>query len=100
MSYIYIRCEGQIAIRRRGKGDIWQGLYEPWLADEVPVGAVLLRQEVKHVLTHRILLADFWLWEPESRPALPQEYIWIDEADFDNYAKPRLVELLVDVVRK
>lgn len=100
MSYIYIRCEGQIAIRRRGKGDIWQGLYEPWLADEVPEGAVLLRQEVKHVLTHRILLADFWLWEPESRPALPQEYIWIDEADFDNYAKPRLVELLVDAVRK
>ena len=98
LSYIYIRYEGQIAIRRRGEGDIWQGLYEPWLADEVPTGAVLLRQGVKHVLTHRILLADFWLWEPEVRPQMPSDYIWIDEAEFDNYAKPRLVELLVDAV--
>ena len=100
LSYIYIRCSGQIAIRRRGEGDIWQGLYEPWLADEVPADAVLLRQNVKHVLTHRILLADFWLWEPDERPPLPPDYIWIDEADFDNYAKPRLVELLVDAVRR
>lgn len=26
-SYIYIRCKGKTAIRRRGKGDIWQGLW-------------------------------------------------------------------------
>ena len=100
LSYIYIRYEGQITIHRRGEGDIWQGLYEPWIADEVPADAVLLRQNVKHVLTHRILLADFWLWEPEARPQMPADYIWIDEAEFDIYAKPRLVELLVDAVRK
>ena len=100
LTYIYIRYKGLTAIRRRGEGDIWQGLYEPWLADEVPPGAVLLRRNVKHVLTHRILLADFWLWEPEECPPLPPGYIWIEEADFDNYAKPRLVELLVDAVRK
>ena len=28
-SYIYVRCNGYTAIRRRGAGDIWQGLYEP-----------------------------------------------------------------------
>ena len=96
--YMYIRYKGQTAIHRRGAGDIWQGLYEPWQPDAVPCGAVLLRQNVKHVLTHRVLYADFYLWEPEERPSLPPDYIWIPEADIDNYALPRLIEILLDSV--
>ena len=29
--YIYIRCQGETAIHRRGERDIWQGLWEPVL---------------------------------------------------------------------
>ncbi len=94
--YIYIRYKGETAIRRRPAGDIWQGLYEPWLVDEVPEGAVLLHQHVKHVLTHRVLYADFWLWEPAKRPQLPAEYVWIAESDIDQYAVPRLIEILLN----
>ena len=94
--YIYIRYKGQTAIHRRGPGDIWQGLYEPWLTDEIPCGAVLLRQNVKHVLTHRILYADFALLEVSEKPSLPADYIWIPEADIVNYALPRLIEILLD----
>ena len=94
--YIYIRYKGQTAIHRRGPGDIWQGLWEPWLTDEVPCGAVLLRQNVKHVLTHRILYADFYLLEVSEKPSLPADYIWIPEAEIDNYALPRLIEILLD----
>ena len=90
--YIYIRYNGQTAIHRRGPGDIWQGLYEPWLVDTVPAGAVLIKQNVKHVLTHRILLADFYLLEVSEKPSLPPDYIWIPEADLDSYAVPRLIE--------
>lgn len=93
--YIYVRCKGEVAIHRRGAGDIWQGLWEPWLVDEVPDGAVLLRQNVKHVLTHRILYADFYLLEIGEKPELPSDYIWIPEADLDNYAVPRLIENLL-----
>ena len=100
LTYIYIRCQGQTAIRRRPAGDIWQGLYEPWLTDNVPSGAVLLRQNQKHVLTHRIIYADFWLWETDEKPSLPDEYIWIDEADIERYALPRLVELLLNEIQK
>ncbi len=100
LTYIYIRCQGQTAIRRRPAGDIWQGLYEPWLTDSVPSGAVLLRQNQKHVLTHRIIYADFWLWETDEKPSLPDEYIWIDEADIERYALPRLVELLLNEIQK
>ena len=96
--YIYVRCQGETAIHRRGAGDIWQGLWEPWLVDSVPVGAKLIKQGVKHVLTHRVLFADFYLWEVEERPLLPADYIWIKESELDEYAKPRLIEKLFSAI--
>ncbi len=96
LTYIYIRCNGYTALHRRPAGDIWQGLYEPWLTDQVPQGAVLQRQRVKHVLTHRILYADFWLWETEERPQLPDDYFWIKEEEVGNYGVPRLIEILLE----
>ena len=99
LSYIYIRCNGYTAIHRRPAGDIWQGLYEPWLVEKVQCDAVLLRRNVKHVLTHRILYADFWLWETNERPTLPDDYFWIREEEIENYGVPRLVELLLETIK-
>ena len=96
LTYIYVRVDGTVAIHRRGPGDIWQGLWEPWLTDEVPEGARLMVKGLKHQLTHRTLFADFWLWEPAVRPSLPDGYVWIEEAELDAYAKPRLLELLLE----
>ena len=96
LTYVHVRVDGQVAIHRRGPGDIWQGLWEPWLTDEVPAGASLVVQDFKHQLTHRTLLADFWLWEPSERPSLPDGYVWIEEAELDTYAKPRLFERLLE----
>ena len=98
LTYVYVRCNGQTALHRRPAGDIWQGLYEPWLTEQVLCGAVLLRQNVKHVLTHRILYADFWLWEVEERPQLPDDYFWIKEEEVGNYAVPRLIEILLETL--
>ncbi len=98
--YIYVRHQGMTAIHRRAAGDIWQGLYEPWLTEAVPSGAILLRQGVKHVLTHRILYADFYLWEPTEQPQLPDDYFWIPEADIDQYGVPRLIELLLEELNR
>ena len=103
--YLYIRYKGQTAIHRRGAGDIWQGLWEPWLVDDEHFSLLtshsslrLVKQGVKHVLTHRILYADFYLWEPDKRPSLPSDYIWIPESDIDNYALPRLIEILLELL--
>ena len=108
-SYIYLRCKGYTVLRRRGPGDIWQGLYEPLLMDpsihrgatppdSLGRGAVLLRRGVKHQLTHRTLICDFYLLETQHRPALSEEYFWIKETELDRYAKPRLVELLLEAI--
>ena len=115
LTYIYIRYNGQTAIRRRPAGDIWQGLYEPLLIEVrgemrevremlraagilLPLTSHLLplKRNVKHVLTHRVLYADFWLWETNEQPTLPEGYFWIDEVDIDRYAVPRLVEILLN----
>ena len=94
--YVYLRFRGRTAIRRRGPGDIWQGLYEPLVCDRPPEGARLLKKDVRHQLTHRTLLVDFYLWEPEREPSLEEGYRWIEEAELDRYAKPRLFELLLE----
>lgn len=100
ITYVYIRYAGETAIHRRPAGDIWQGLYEPFNTEIVPFGAFFLRQNVKHVLTHRIIYADFYLWEPAERPQLPDGYFWIKEEQLNEYGVPRLVELLLEEVNK
>lgn len=133
LTYIHIRCqeetsangeqaEPMIAIHRRGKGDIWQGLWEPYNASDskkTPIeyhediekmfhlptaslnyGITRIAKDVKHVLTHRILLADFYLLETDGRFPLPADYIWIKESEFDQYGIPRLIEILLEKLRK
>ena len=98
--YIYIRCQGETAIHRRGEGDIWQGLWEPVILEvrgkRLEVREMkLVAKDVKHVLTHQVLTADFYLWETDTKPELPEDYIWIKEEDIDNYGIPRLIDKLL-----
>jgi len=98
--YIYVRTQGYTAIHRRGAGDIWQGLWEPPLFEDqsLPQWPGHLRQlatGVKHVLTHRILMADFYVLDTDVRPSLPEDYIWVPETQLGDYAVPRLVEKLL-----
>lgn len=96
LQYVFVRCDGQMAVHRRGPGDIWQGLWEPFLVEE---GALpdwkgkwtLLDKGVRHVLTHRILWIDFYLLDAGVRPALPQDYVWIGQGSYGGYAKPQVV---------
>lgn len=109
-------------IHRRGKGDIWQGLYEPLLlefpapptAEELlqhPTLQPLLQQGatlqplvsgLTHQLTHRKLQADSYaLWGDFSKafaecPESLDEFIRIPWTERENYAFPRLVHLIID----
>ena len=105
-TYLYIEYEGKIAIHQRGAGDIWQGLWEFPQAEQLTSSedsawkneAQLLQKGVKHILTHQILLADIYLWQPTRRPQLPSKFIWIEKQDLENYALPRLIEILLKAV--
>ncbi len=105
MAFVWTRCLGMVALRRRGEGDIWQGLWEPPRYEGTPLPPLggrltMLRQGVRHVLTHRIIVADFYLLETDSHPLLPgDDYVWVNENDIGLYAVPRLVEKLLDLVK-
>lgn len=96
--------EPMVAIHRRGEGDIWQGLWEPYNVSDVKElppfvkNPILLAKDVKHVLTHRILLADFYLLETDCRPQLPDDYIWIRECEIEDYGVPRLIEIMLEKI--
>lgn len=104
MKYLVILCDNKIALHRRGAGDIWQALWEPLNLQDEPVSAALSRikqhqkewttlcKGMKHVLTHRILTADFMLWQPIEKPTLPPDYQWIDLQQLHLYALPRMIE--------
>ena len=104
---VYLRCKGYTAWLRRPAGSIWQGLWQPLLFEDdaqwqallssLPDGLMpqLFHGGVKHVLTHRVITADFYLLDTSSRISLPEGYQWIDEQDLDNHAMPRLFEIMV-----
>ncbi len=132
--YIYVRCEGKVLLHRRGNSDIWKGLYEPllleqkdasgggtsgevglpglleskaWLATDAHVpglSLVCLKKGVRHQLTHRLLLADFYLMECRSMADLPsglcpdESYFWADESERDSFATSRLTQELYKMV--
>lgn len=151
MGYIYIRCGGEIAIRKRPAGDIWQGLWEPLLYEDKVLSNVqtpetdkregtnhlenfpspqllayldrLLKGEqcaastvilpnshqrstlsptikgpytFRHVLTHRIIMAQFAIVETGVKPELPPDYIWVNEQELNKYAISRLFELFLE----
>ncbi len=100
LSYVYIRYQEKTAIRRRHAGELWQGLWDLPLMEDVPEQvrgkAILWRKGIKHVLTHRIVLADFYLLLSDKRPSLPDGYIWVREEQLDDYGKSRLIERLLD----
>lgn len=100
MDCFYVHCHGQIALHKRAAGDIWQGLWTVPEADHLSASlrqqATLLKSNVKHVLTHRVIHANFYRLECHERPTLPADFIWIDEADIDHYAIPRLMEMLLE----
>ncbi len=112
LTYVYIRCQGMTAIHRRPAGDIWQGLYEPLCVEDSnlsplsslpsPLSSLLspLKKNVKHVLTHRVIYADFYLLETDERPTLPDGYLWVREEDVADYGVPRLVEKLLEEIHK
>jgi len=116
--YLYMRTqtadETYIYLHKRAKGDIWQGLYEPYVLefDHSPSPSEVmhrvgfeegtwkcLQQGVKHILSHRILFADFYLISfIDKQPDLPADFIRIKESERDSYAVSRLVSLCYEKI--
>lgn len=114
-TYIYVKQGEYTWLRRREADDIWRGLYEPplletpcemtenelkksdfWRANFSKTSPRLLWGPVKHVLTHRVIHANFYGAELPlaARPA--PGFIRVRLADVNKYALPRLVQKFVE----
>lgn len=118
LHYMYIEVGGEVAVFRRESNDIWKGLYEPFLI-ETPAACApenLLNDEkvpsfirsdkavmtylcggVRHQLTHRTLICDFYKVELADRPDdFGRRVCWVKKEELSNYTFPRLVVMLFE----
>ena len=116
--YILFLCQGKVLLHRRGEGDIWQGLYEPFLCEVKPDEAAsaearlqslfpsihLVEQGRRHQLSHQLLISDFYQMDVEDKAqleeilsqSLPDSYLdkgyeWVPESTLGERATPRLL---------
>ena len=114
--YFYILYNGMTWLHRRAEGDIWQGLYEfPLVETEsaCDVDELLRREEVarifegcgrvhirkrtpelRHVLSHQVLLATGYLVEVDSEGGLSARYRPVAVGELDDFAAPVLLRKL------
>lgn len=122
LTYFIFQRNDCIFLHRRPQGGIWAELYEPLLIDcGRPMGNAeqletlnsyipsneemsirLVASGVKHILTHRKLIADCYLvsLSPECCPQLPQDFICIPLEEIERYPLPRLVQILLERTHK
>ncbi len=111
--YLDIRCKGKMLVRKRITDDIWKNLYEIPLIEtdeDFPFSQLMQTEDfqklfthykilnikefsetIKHILTHRIILARFTQVEVEDAGDGTNEYQLISVEERSKYAFPRLI---------
>lgn len=112
-NYLYITDGDNIWLQKRTNNDIWKNLYELPLIEtheQVDVEHIITNdyfkdftseikgdivmhfsKRINHVLTHRIIHANFYRVEIEKGNRLPKTYIQIPIEDWNRYAMPQLI---------
>lgn len=114
-TFIYILTGGQVALWRRGTGDIWEGLCQPLLLeweDRLPDdGSVYtrlsdlldgsgsftvksLQPKVRQRLSHQLLEVSFYLVLLEGlsdKSVLPEGAFWVPTDRLSEYAYPKIL---------
>jgi len=89
LNYLVVTNGESVVVKKRGKNDIWQGLYDFPIDDEVG-DKYPLDCEMKHVLTHRKIQAKFWI-VPFDHYQLKDDEMIIKITEFDEYPIPQLL---------
>lgn len=100
----------EVAISRRGEGDIWQGLYEfplkesesrlseAKIIDSLGVSSgqnvLLVSEEFKHILSHQRIFGRFVVLKLTEKPS--EDFTWISKKELRRFAFPRLVNRFLE----
>lgn len=107
--FIKIVTDGKVWIQRRNEADIWKGLYQfpsfeydhAATLSEVQSNAFFnalsvkgvwnaLNVGVKHVLTHQVIMADFYEYKLPKCVSFPSDFIAVSTDELSLYAFPKL----------
>ncbi|MBQ2123439.1 MAG: A/G-specific adenine glycosylase [Bacteroidaceae bacterium] len=115
--YIVVVSPTHLLLQQRPAGDIWQGLYQPPLAEFAApptaeevlslelVSTLLsqpqatftaLAQGIQHRLTHQLLSTDAYLLSVPELSVAPEGYLLVERARIDDYGMPQLVVKLLE----
>ena len=112
LNYFFIVWNNQILIHKRNNKDIWRSLYEPylvedekqcsiqdlqdaWLQNIITGGNILTEhaQDVRHMLTHRILRTNFYSIHLKYKPQeMPADYSFHPLEELTTIAFPTLIK--------
>ncbi len=117
-NYLYITCQGDTWINQRTQKDIWQGLFElPLIESPTPLTIEELQEDEafrnlvpldsgvtihhtpftkRHVLSHRVIHANFYTIEIAQLSAALEQYQRITIKELGNFAVSRLTELFLE----
>ncbi|MCD7938533.1 MAG: A/G-specific adenine glycosylase [Tannerellaceae bacterium] len=116
--YFHITYQDNTWLNRRGKKDIWEGLYEfplietsgkmdfadmqalnafrELFGEGVEVDIQVVGSPVKHVLSHQVIYAVFYRVELKGPVPGLGNYLEIPSGELDKYAVSRLVEIYLE----
>lgn len=116
--YFHIIYKDTTWLSRRGKGDIWEGLYEfPLIETDAPADFCVLQDtdvfqrifkevgkmnitvglpNVKHVLSHQVLYATFYKVEIEQAAGGLGSYLPVPVEEIEKYAVSRLTHIYLE----
>lgn len=117
-NYIYVRAGSYTYLHKRIENDIWRNLFEfPLIETDVPVtkeelaalpqlNSLFCDREyieihpiwlnVKHVLSHRIIYANFYEVVLSEQSTSFSSYLRIKREDLEGYAVPRLIHAFLE----
>ena len=112
--YLNVRICDEMLLHQRKADDIWKNLYEVPLVeadhrmsvDELTQTTLfrqlacnqiqLVKEQVKHVLSHRVIFADLYILSASQWPSpLPAGYFKLKVSDLGNYAISRLMDIIL-----
>ncbi|MFY8021215.1 MAG: A/G-specific adenine glycosylase [Bacteroidia bacterium] len=109
MYYMYVLYQQKLLLRKRGTGDIWEGLFDlPCFESESPLTTELILNEfskffpstvkvqrkfaLKHQLTHRTLFAEFFQIDLEAEIMPFQDSFWVELDMLKSFPASRMFE--------
>lgn len=112
--YMNFRIGDEMLLCQRKGNDIWKNLYEIPLVEadhrltmeeleKTPLFQQLacnqikqVKEQIKHVLSHRVIHADLYLLSADKWPSpLPEGYFKLKVSDLGNYAISRLMDVIL-----